>query len=141
MRSQRKKPGRDLILLAVLWTVVRQQVSSDLFLHEPVVGLVVVECPDHIVAIAPRHRKWQITGSPNGIGVADDIQPVPPPALAETIRLQQPLHNCGVCPVTLVGHECFHLGYRWRQAGEIVGDAPEQVRLACIRDWPQALIL
>ena len=86
--SQRKEPGRDLLLDALLVAVVRKQIPSDLFLHEAVKGLVAVEGLDDVVAIAPRHRERQVTRATDRVGVPHHVQPVPPPALAEAIRFE-----------------------------------------------------
>ena len=61
---------------------VIEQVAGDLLDHEPVVGQVGVECTDHVVAIAEGVGDVVVELVPGGLGVADQVEPVPGPALA-----------------------------------------------------------
>ena len=57
-------------------------VTGDLLLNEPVVGLVRVEGADHVVAVAPSLRLRAIALVAVRLGVADEVEPVPPPFFA-----------------------------------------------------------
>ncbi len=57
-------------------------IGGDLLLNEFVVGLVLVESADHVIAISPGVLIIQVAFESGGIGVPDHIQPVPAPAFA-----------------------------------------------------------
>ena len=66
-----------------------QLVARDLLLDEAVVGLVLVERLDHVIAIAPDVGPRLIALEAFAIGVARQVQPVPRPALAVVRRGEQ----------------------------------------------------
>ena len=66
-------------------------VAGKLFVQEPVVGLVAVERIDHVVAIPPGERLGRVALVAVGLGVANQVQPVPAPGLAVTGRGEQPI--------------------------------------------------
>ena len=70
---------------------VLQQVAREMLGDELVVGNVLVQGPDDVIAILPRVRDRRVELVAPGLGVADEVQPVPPPALAEPGRREQPI--------------------------------------------------
>ena len=60
----------------------REEVAGELLAEELVVGLVAVEGVDHPVAVPPGVRQRVVAVLAGGVGVADEVEPVPAPALA-----------------------------------------------------------
>ena len=57
--------------------VVRVEfVTGDLFANELVVGFVVVEGANDVVAVAPGVAAFEVVGETGGVGVANDVEPV-----------------------------------------------------------------
>ena len=74
----------------------RQQVAGDLEPDEIRIGHVAIEGLDDPVAVAPGFAEVALRGQLDqvaGIGVADDVEPVPAPPLAIGRRGQQPVHH------------------------------------------------
>jgi hypothetical protein len=65
----------------------------DLLGDEAVVGLVFVEGTDHPVAIPRGIQKRCIPHAAHAVGVANDIEPVPRPALTEAFGLEEGVHD------------------------------------------------
>ena len=70
-----------------------QQVAGELLADELVVGQVAVEGVDHPVAVAVHLRDRVVGVVAGGVGVADDVEPVPAPALAVGRRGEQPVDD------------------------------------------------
>ena len=68
----------------------RQEIAGHLLADEDVVGLVVVERLDDVVAILPGKRCRIVARLAGRVGIADDIKPVPAPSLTVGGRCQQP---------------------------------------------------
>src|SRR5262249_29027118 len=67
--------------------VVRSDlVAGNLLPNEPIIGLVVVEGADDEVAIGPRVRAVVVVLEAVTLGEADDVEPVPRPALSISRR-------------------------------------------------------
>ena len=80
--AEREKAGSDNTLAVhSIWIVRGQQVTGDLLSDELVIGHVVVERVDDVVAVFPRIGVPVILVVAGRVGVARDIQPVPTPAL------------------------------------------------------------
>ncbi|MFT5109206.1 MAG: hypothetical protein ACI8XO_004257 [Verrucomicrobiales bacterium] len=60
----------------------RKKIACQLLLDEIFVGFVIIESIDNPVAVAPRVRPRMVAILAGGIGVADYIQPVPPPVFS-----------------------------------------------------------
>jgi hypothetical protein len=60
----------------------RDLVPRDLLKDEPIVGFVLVEGLDDIIAKSPRVLAVAVEFVPAGIGIANYIEPVPRPTLA-----------------------------------------------------------
>jgi hypothetical protein len=80
----------------------RQRVAGELVNDELVVGQVPIERVDHPVAVAPSFA--DVAGADGialdaaeveGVGVADDVEPVPPPPLAVMGAGQQVIDDLG----------------------------------------------
>ena len=61
-----------------------------------------------------------------GFGVADEVEPVPGPALAVVRGGEQAFHNSFEGLRRLVGEKGIHFGGRGRLTGEIEGDAADE---------------
>ena len=70
-----------------------QFITGKLLNHELVIGLVVVEGPDHIVAIPPGVRLVAVPLKAVGVGIANQIEPVPGPLLTVVGRVKQPVDH------------------------------------------------
>ncbi len=104
-------------------------VAGDLLLHEAVVGLVVVEGVDHVVAIAPGIGTRSSALKPSLSAIARQVEPVPPPALAVLRRGEQAVDHFVVGVGRVVGDEGGDLFGSRRQAGEVEGGAAQQCDL------------
>ena len=104
-------------------------VAGDLFLHEAVIRLVIVERFDDVVAITPDVGTGFIRFEPIAVGVARHVQPMTPPALAVSGRCQQPVHHLfpGVGRLVAQKRLDFFLGRR--KADHVYADPPEQCQL------------
>ena len=88
--GDRQHPGGDERISIDLVRVGRlQQVSSELLSDEFVVRQIPIECGDDPIAITPCLAEVAFDRQLNeiaSIGIADDVQPMPPPPLAITGR-------------------------------------------------------
>ena len=83
--------GIDLVRVGRL-----QQVAGKLLSDEFVVRQIPIECGDDPIAITPCLAEVAFDRQLNeiaSIGIADDVQPMPPPPLAITGRREQPIDN------------------------------------------------
>ena len=94
----------------------RDLIARQLFEEEPVVGLVVIEGPDHVVAIAPGIRPGGVVFVTVGVRIPHHIQPMLAPALAVMRALQEPFHYVLPGAGRPVVHKGHHLGGGGRQA-------------------------
>ena len=111
-----------------------QKVAGDLLLEKAIVGNVAVDGVDHVVAVAPRVRVRDVPRGSGGFAVACDIEPMPPPAFAETRGCEQAVHEARVGGAGPVGEECLDLRGRRRQPGQIVGEAADEREARGVRD-------
>ena len=107
----------------------RKQVSGDLLADEPVVGQVVVERLDDVVAVSPGVRIPVVLVVARGIGVAGDIQPVPAPAFPVERGGQQAVHDGLEGAGRVVRQERFGVGLGGRQARQVEGGPAQQGQL------------
>ena len=82
-----------------------QEVAGELFHNETVVGKVVVEGLNDVVAIAPGVRIKVIFVHAGGVGVAGDVEPMTSPAFAIVRRGKQAVDDLGVGVWGMVGQE------------------------------------
>ena len=112
--------GDDLILRGV-----RQHVAGELFEDELVVGQVLVEGVDHVIAIRP-HLARHVLLVTITIRIARGVEPVASPTFPVVRRGEQLLDDLFVGVTSLVGEECIDFGDGRRQAGEVEMQAAEQ---------------
>ena len=111
--------GRNLVVFVVL----RDLVTGNLLGEKVVVGLVGVERPDYVVAVAPGVGADAVLGEHSlRIRIARPIQPVPRPALAVAIAGQQFIHDLLIGVRGLVGHESVHFCGCRRQPDHVQKD-------------------
>ena len=98
--------------------------------QEPVVGLVFVERPNHVVAIAPdplvQEVAYQISRVVSLIHVARSIEPVPAPPLAVVRGGQQAVNQPLVSIRSGVGYEFLDLLRGRGQAYQVVVGSPQE---------------
>ena len=108
----------------------RQHVAGELLDRELVVRHVGVDRGNHPIAIATGKRPRAILLVAVAVGIAGQVEPVPPPALAEMRRSQQPIDE----PLDGIGLRVAEkrgdfVGRR-RQADQVEIEPPQQRRLA-----------
>ena len=103
-----------------------QLVARQLLQDESVVGLVLAEGADDVVAVPPHQRLGTVPLVAVGLGVADQVEPVPGPALAVLRRSQQPVHHPGEGARGGVGQKGLHFVRSGRQPGQVVIGAAQQ---------------
>ena len=115
-----KKPGRHDALVTGLWGPRRgADVAGDLVAEKLVVGEIAVEGVDAVVAVAPGDRDGIVGRFAGGVGVADDVEPMPGPLLAVGRRSEEPLDDRIEGARRRIGDEGLDLRRRRRQTGEI----------------------
>ena len=83
-----------------------QQVAGDVFHDELIVGYIGIEGADDIIAVDVGLRQFEIEFVALSLGEADQVQPVPSPALAVVRRLKQVVDHLGEGLRRLVLEEC-----------------------------------
>ena len=102
-----------------------KEIAGDLAAREGVEGHVVVEGPDHPIAIGP-DPPFAVFLIAVGVGIAGQIEPPPRPALAVTRAGKQLVDEFFISLGAVVGDEGVELGGRRRQADQIEMDAPAE---------------
>ena len=128
-----KKPGGrqpvDQLRGHLFLAVVGQLVSGDLLHQKLRVGLVPVEGPDHVVAVAPGVGPEAVMGSEAfRVGIAGQVQPVTPPALSVVAGVQQPLDHVLVGIGTLILQVGFDFGGGGRHSHQVQVGPPQQLQ-------------
>ena len=115
-----------------------QQVAGQLLDREPIEGHVAVEGVDHPVAVPPGIGPVAVVLVAVAVGIADQVEPRPGPALPEMRRGEQAVHEplVGVGPP--VRQELLHLRGRGRQAEEVQAEASDQRDAVRLGGRPQA---
>ena len=121
----------------------RQPVGSQLLHDELVVGQVLVERPDHIIAVGVGIRisalfREDVT---LGVGIAGDVEPVTAPAFAVARRGQQTVHQLLVGVGVEVADERLDFFRRRRQADQVERNPADQGAAVGRLRWRQALLL
>ena len=111
-RRQRERPPLRRQRRGVL-------VAGELPLHEGVVGQVGVERPDHEVAVVEGERPVVILLEPVALREPRDVEPVPRPALPETLVGQQAIDDLPEGVRRVVGDEGVDLLRRRRDADQV----------------------
>src|SRR5262249_5945842 len=91
--TQRQKAGRDPLFVLLPWRRRRKEITGDLLDEEAVIGLVVVERVDDIVAIAPGLRIRDVPRRPGRLTVASNVQPVASPSFTKCWGREEPIHQ------------------------------------------------
>ena len=104
----------------------KEFVAGELFADELVVGLVLVEGADDVVAVTPHLGAELVALVAVGVGVAHDVEPVPRPPLAVARVGEERVHKLLVGARRAVVDEGEHFLGRWRQADEIEAEAADQ---------------
>ena len=122
---QKAKRGQRLGVIRV------EQISGELLNDELIERQVFVEGADDVVAVSVGERVLRFAGIDVafGVGVAGDVEPVTPPALAVRGRCKQTLNSTRQRARQVGGGfrlERHHLVVRRRQAGEVEGCAAKQ---------------
>ena len=116
------KTCRDLLLDAG----ILQQITRQLFTGKPIKRKVTIEGIDHPVTISPGKRTNPIFLVAIAVGVARQVQPVPPPALAEMGRSQHPPDQVLPGLRALVLDKPAHLLRLRQQAGQVQAQAADK---------------
>ena len=94
-------------------------VAGELLAQEAVIGKVLVERADDLIAIAPGVGHGEVGRLAGGVGIAHQVEPVPTPFLAVVGRGQQPVHQALESIGVVISDEVPHLFGRGRQADEV----------------------
>jgi hypothetical protein len=122
-----------------LGVVGRDLVAGELLLEEAVVGLVVGERADDVVAVRPGVGAVAVLLVAVGFGVADEVQPVAAPALAVARVGEEALDLLLVGVGRRVLLERLELRRRGRQAVEVEAEPAQQRAAVGFRTGDQAL--
>ena len=118
LAAEGEEAGRDQLVGAAAVVLRRQQIAGDLLADELIVRLVGVEGGDDVVAIAPGLGIGEV-GLAARLGEAGHVEPVPPPALAEAGRGEQPVDDRGEGVGRAVREEGVDLLGRGREADQV----------------------
>ena len=99
-----------------------EEIAGDLAAREGIEGQVVIEGPDHPIAIRP-DPPFAVFLIAVGVGIAGQIEPSPRPALAVARAGEQSIDELFISLGARVGDEGVELGGRRRQADQIEVDA------------------
>ena len=113
-----------------------EEIAGDLASREGVERQVVVEGPDHPIAIRP-DPPFAVFLIAVGVGIAGQIEPSPRPAFAVARAREQPIDEFFIGIGGSVGDEGVELGRRRRQPRQIEMDAPAERGPIGLRAWPQ----
>src|SRR6476660_9107807 len=92
VRGRSSIPGNRFVM--DLWSIVfGQQVSGDLLADELVVGLVLIEGFNHVIAVSVCRRYWIIRIVSRCIRVTHDIQPMTSPFFAISVAAKKSIDN------------------------------------------------
>ncbi len=115
-------------------------VAGQLFADELVIGLVVVEATDDVIAIAPGAGPRTVVLEPFRLGEADDVEPVAAPAFAVVRTDQQLIDELFVSTRVRRGDERGDLLRRRRQAGQVERETADQRPSIGFRGRPQPFL-
>ena len=106
-----------------------QFVAGQLLDHELVVGLIVVERPDDVIAIPPGMRLVAVAFEGVCVGIANQIEPVSSPLLAVMLAGKEAVHHLLPRVGRVIGKEVADFLLGRRQACDVVGRPADQGRL------------
>ena len=128
-----KTGGHDRPAAGLMGSRRREQIARYLLDDETVVGHVGVEGVDHVIPVAPGFRKIEILIQAGGVGVANDVQPMPPPSFTVSRRGQQAIHQPGECSRGRVRKEFLDLIHCRRQTVKVEFRSPQQGQPGSLR--------
>ena len=102
-------------------------IPGELLQHEAVVGLVVVEAPDHVVPVAPGIGLLSIPLIAVGLRKAHHVQPVPSPALTVLWFLQQPVNHPLESTRSVICNKALNLLVGRRKTDEVEIGPPDKL--------------
>ena len=103
-------------------------VASQLLGDEIVEGAILVEGPDHVVAVSPGPRTLGIgLHAPVGVGISRHIEPVTPPTFTISRRIQKPIHPALVGGIGRVRHEGIDFFWSRRKTSQVEGQPADQL--------------
>ena len=128
----------------VVWGDVGEFIGGELFDDELVVGFVVVEGFDDIVAVGPSVGVTVIhfaviSFTANGIGVASGIEPVAAPAFAVGWGSEEAIDDAGEGLWGDIGDEVADFLWGRGEAGEVVSGAAEEGFAGGVWGWEELL--
>ena len=126
--QMRRADRRFIEPLGGVPTRIGEEVAGDLLAHELVVGEIVVERPDEVIAVAPRIGKLGVPLAAVRLAVADEIHPVAREALAEARGGEHSVDSGRVGCRRRIGGEGQHLLGAGREPGEDERQPPQEHR-------------
>ena len=128
--ADRQHPrGDDTLDVDLRLVLCRQQIAGKLLDDEPVVRHVAVQRRDNPIAIAPGVGdvgRFADDAVVETVGIAHQIEPMPPPTLAVSGRGEQPVDHAGESSGRIVAQKRGEFFRRRRQAGQIERRPAEQ---------------
>ena len=118
-RAQADEAGRDHAAVGA----VRQLIARKLLRDKPIVRQIVIEGVDDPIAVPPRAGLFLVAFVATGVGIADDIEPIPRPVLAVERRCEQSIDESRVGIRGGIVRELVDLLSRRRQADDVKVDA------------------
>ena len=110
---------------------VGQLIAGDLLDRELIERLVTIDRPDHPIAITP-HAAGRVGFVTAAVGIAGQVEPMPPPPLAEMGRRQQPVDQPLVGVRGRIGGKAGDFVSRRQESREVEPDAASQRRSVCL---------
>ena len=103
-----------------------EDIAGQLLAHELIVGLVVIEALDHVIAVVPGAVARVVVFKSLALGVADDVEPVTPPTLAVVGGGKEVVDEAGIRGLRGIGQERLDLLRARREADEIEEQSTDQ---------------
>src|SRR5262245_46884996 len=129
---QKPKPGGQdgLIETGRIDASVFQQIAGNVFGHKLIVGQILIQCADDVIAVLVGIRQIVVVLVSPAFGIAYQIQPVPAPALAELRRSQKAINQYLEIGILQCGMRNAEYGikavFAWRQTNEVEMQAANQ---------------
>ncbi len=117
----------------------KEFVSGELFLQETVVGFVLIERLNNVIAVAPGIRAVEVGSVAVGIGVADEIQPMAGPAFAIGGAVKELVDEAFPCVRATIVEEVFDLFWSGGESGDFEGESAEECEAVCFGSGGQVL--
>src|SRR4051812_38112570 len=92
-------------ILSWVQPLVGKQIPGNMFGHKLIVGHISIESANNVVTISPGILDGVIEFVPQGLGIANEIQPMAGPTLPKMRRREQAIHNFGVSSVGVIAEK------------------------------------